>query len=281
MLLAAQAFASQRSYGMGTVKFNLDRIGKTSLTHLYQAGCAKIRLPSPQSSKRQEIVLLNSSGGMTGGDLLKWHIQLGAGAKASVTSQACEKIYRSDSQAAQLKTKLTLADQSFMFWCPQETILYDQSSFERQVTVDLQGSAVLMALEAIVFGRHSQYETMTNCRYQDKWEVSREGHLQHIEFQAFEGSFDILSQADLLGSHRAVANLLYFSTDHIDVLQGYAGLTRQIANEFPEILFGASALAGKLLMRFSAKDSYQLRQFLPVLLAHCWPDQALPQFWHF
>lgn len=280
-MLAAQACAAQRSFGTGSITCELDRIGKTSLTHLYQSGCAKIRLPNPPSSDRQEIVLLNSAGGMTGGDLLKWHIQLGAGAQASVTSQACEKIYKSANQAAQLATELTLADQAYLFWCPQETILYDQSHFHRQVSVELQGNAVLMALEVIVFGRHSQYETLTHCQYQDKWQVSREGHLQHIEFQAFGGNFDILSQVDLLGSHRAVGNLLYFSTDDIDILQRHAGLARQAANVFPDILFGSSALAGKLLMRFSAKDSYQLRQFLPVLLANCWPDQVLPQFWHF
>ncbi|TIU55257.1 MAG: hypothetical protein E5W35_18880, partial [Mesorhizobium sp.] len=63
--------------------------GRTRLQRLYQDGSAKIRLPAVQGDPL-EAVLINTAGGMTGGDRLGWTIEVGAEASASITTQACE-----------------------------------------------------------------------------------------------------------------------------------------------------------------------------------------------
>src|SRR5687768_15027918 len=53
--------------------------GRTRLARLFQEGAAKIRMPCV-SSDPLEAVLINTAGGLTGGDRIGWNIEAGAGA---------------------------------------------------------------------------------------------------------------------------------------------------------------------------------------------------------
>ncbi len=66
-------------------------LGRSRLEQLFQEGCAKIRLPDTFSNE-MEAILINSSGGLTGGDELEWRADAGEGTSLVVTTQACEKI---------------------------------------------------------------------------------------------------------------------------------------------------------------------------------------------
>ncbi len=67
--------------------------GRTRVDRLYQEGAAKIRMPRTVGDPL-EAVLINTAGGLTGGDRLDWSIDVGDGASATVTTQTCEKVYR-------------------------------------------------------------------------------------------------------------------------------------------------------------------------------------------
>ena len=82
------AVSLQRSRGEADVGFHHD-----GLVRLYQRGAAKALLPQSHGPA-QEIVLVNTAGGITGGD--RYHY--GCAAQASticVTTQAAERAYRS------------------------------------------------------------------------------------------------------------------------------------------------------------------------------------------
>ena len=68
--------------------------GVTRLSRLYQDGCGKIRLPRDARAEGLEAVLINSSGGLTGGNRMEWAAEVGDGARLTRSTQACEKIYR-------------------------------------------------------------------------------------------------------------------------------------------------------------------------------------------
>ncbi|MGV3491650.1 MAG: urease accessory protein UreD, partial [Devosia sp.] len=60
----------QRARGIGRIDTQvLD--GRTRLTTLFQEGCAKIRLPHTHDPSLQ-AVLINTAGGLTGGDDVTW-----------------------------------------------------------------------------------------------------------------------------------------------------------------------------------------------------------------
>ena len=85
--------ALQRARGKGAVTTQ-QREGTTRLATLYQDGCAKIRLPHTHTDALQ-AVLMNTAGGLTGGDHLRWTMVAQAGAKLVMTTPACERAYRS------------------------------------------------------------------------------------------------------------------------------------------------------------------------------------------
>ncbi len=49
--------------------------GRTRIATLYQEGCAKIRLPETDDHSL-EAVMINTSGGLTGGDEIQWQFDI-------------------------------------------------------------------------------------------------------------------------------------------------------------------------------------------------------------
>jgi urease accessory protein len=82
--------------------------GCTGLSTLFQQGAAKARFPKVPIGLPPEAVIINTAGGLTGGDRFSVEIGLEAGAAATVTTQACERIYRSAAGAAAVETTLRL-----------------------------------------------------------------------------------------------------------------------------------------------------------------------------
>src|SRR5687768_4982175 len=88
---------------------------RTRLGRLYQEGAAKIRMPEV-SADPLEAILINTAGGLTGGDRIAWEIEAGPGASVVVTTQACEKLYRSRSGEARADVKLSAAERARLAW---------------------------------------------------------------------------------------------------------------------------------------------------------------------
>ena len=68
--------------------------GTTRLAELYQQAPLRAFFPSNGSDAELEAVLANVAGGLVGGDRLSTRISASDGARALVTTQAAEKVYR-------------------------------------------------------------------------------------------------------------------------------------------------------------------------------------------
>ncbi|MEI9891735.1 MAG: urease accessory protein UreD [Caulobacteraceae bacterium] len=138
----------QRAVGAGRLRIRHD--GGPRLENLFQSGSAKIRFANSEDDAK-EAVLINTAGGMTGGDRLSWDVDIAAGARCRVVTQACEKIYRSIGDAARVEVKLRVAAGAELEWLPQETILFEGSHLSR--AFDIGGRAGRPAAGG--GGRHS------------------------------------------------------------------------------------------------------------------------------
>jgi urease accessory protein len=58
----------------------------------------------------EELALVNTAGGIAGGDRLEYGVTALAGASIAVTSQTAEKVYRALSSPARIVTKLIACD---------------------------------------------------------------------------------------------------------------------------------------------------------------------------
>lgn len=262
--------ALQRSKGEGrlAVKFAL---GATRTKELYQQGCARIRIPGARHDGL-EAVMINTSGGMTGGDRLDWQFRLEDETTLSVTSQACERVYAATQGTATVNVNIHLGSAARLAWLPQETILFNRGSFARRIVVEMAKDSELFMVEPVVFGRQAMHEKVLLGDLRDCWRISRIGELLHAEEARFTGAVDQLLKS------RAVAHGGVAMATVLLVAPRAGGLlaeARQILGEAGD----ASFWCNKLLARLIAPDSYALRQKLIPLINLLNNGTALPKTW--
>lgn len=274
MLDEASALAAQRVAGMARLACGR-RDGRTRLQGLFQDGAARIRMPAVAADPL-EAVLINTAGGLTGGDRLGWEIDVGAHASASITTQACEKIYRAAADRAEVRVRLTVGEGGRIAWLPQETIVFDRSAFARTLDVELGREAEALVLEATVFGRRAMGERAALGLFSDRWRIRREGLLVHAEdFRLGPGIEAALARSAVAGGAIAVATVLLVSPRAEMLLDP----VREVLGEDGAASAWTVKKSGKLLARLIAGDGYSLRKRLVPLVELLNGRAGLPKLW--
>lgn len=265
----------QRARGEGGVTTQ-QRDGVTRLATLYQDGCAKIRLPNTHSSAL-EAVLINTAGGLTGGDRMQWSANVAPGGHMVLTTQACERIYRSIGGPATVQTRLSVGAGAHLDWLPQETILFAASRLDRRIEIDLAEGASLTAIEAILLGRDAMGEAALDARLRDNWRVSRNGRLIHAEATRLDGTEAERNGLSLLSGRRAFATILHVAPS---AEQCSATLARLRTLLPPDSRIATSANGERLVVRASAQTGLALRRLIIPILAELSGAGSLPRLWH-
>lgn len=247
--------------------------GRTRLDVFYQEGAAKIRMPESFDG-RMEAVLINTSGGLTGGDQIDWAVEAGAETHVTVTTQACERVYRSSGGHAAVDTVLKVGDNAELHWLPQETILFDEGALRRSLDVDLAASARFLGLEAVLLGRKAMGEAVTSGLFRDSWRIRRAGRLIHAEELLLDGDIaDLQARKAVLSGSRAFATLLYCGPD----AEAKLGAVRALVDS-PGC--GASHWNDKLILRLTATEGFELRKILIPAISLLRNGAAPPKVWH-
>ncbi|MES0074566.1 urease accessory protein UreD [Mesorhizobium sp. M0058] len=268
------ALPAQRAAGAARLACGV-RDGRTRLLRLYQDGSAKIRMPAVAADPL-EAVLINTAGGLTGGDRLGWEIDVGPGASASITTQACEKIYRAASDRAEVRVKLSVGAGGRIAWLPQETIVFDRSAFARTLEVELAAGAEALLLEATIFGRLAMGEEAAHGHFHDRWRVRQDGALVHAEdFRIGPAIAAALGRPAVAGGAIAAATLLMVSPQAEALLDP----ARDIVGADGDASAWSVKKSGKLLARLFAGDGYQLRKRLVPLVELLNGRAGLPKLW--
>jgi len=262
----------QRALGDGLVAVRGEAGGPTRLARLYQEGCAKIRLPRDAAARCLEAVLINTAGGLTGGDRLRWAAEAGDHAALTLTTQACEKVYRAANGRAETVVELTVGADARVDWLPQETILFDGGAYARRLDVDLAAGARLLAMEAVVLGRTARGERVMQGLLRDRWRVRREGRLIFADDLRLEGRVcETALGAPLLSGACAFAAVLLVAEEAEQLLPAVRAAIGEAG--------GASAFDGKLLARIVAADGLTLRRILIPTLEILRRGEPLPRVW--
>lgn len=249
--------------------------GRSRLHRLYQEGAAKIRMPA-RTGDPLEAVLINTAGGLTGGDRLAWNVDMAAGTSAVLTTQACEKVYRASDGHADVSMTATIGSDARLAWLPQETIVFDQAAFARTLSVDLAEGAGALILEATVFGRLAMGENVHRAMFRDRWRIRSRGELVHAEdFSVGPHVSETLRQSATAAGGAAMATLLLVCDDAATRLDAVR-----------DVLAGEGAASawtvgrtGKLLARLVASDGYTLRHRLLPLVELLNGQAGLPKVW--
>jgi urease accessory protein len=228
----------------------------------------------------EEAVLINTAGGIAGGDRLECSVIAQDRGSIAVTSQAAEKIYRALDEPARIKTTLKATRFAKLAWLPQETIVFNQARVIRETEIDVSSGAELLAVEWLVLGRAAHGERMRAGQITDAWRVKKDGRLIWADtFRVTDEIFLHLSRSALLSDCSAVATLLYSGPDLNERLQSVRDSMQSL-----ECRCGATLVNGLIVARLAAKDSSNLRgalrNFLQQFSSELGPGPfRVPKMW--
>jgi urease accessory protein len=264
-------FAANRAVGRVALSVKAAG-GRTRRARVHEHGSLRARFPNGDGA-RLDAVLVNTAGGIAGGDRFAVDIAVGEGARLSVTTTAAEKIYRSLGPEAMMEVSLDVAAGGTLHWLPQETILFDQVNLRRTIEVDLAADAALLLAEAVVFGRSAMGETVAAGHFFDRWRVRRDGRLIFAEAARLDGAIARqLAEPATAKDSVAIATVLLVPGDDAAVAAVRA-LSDGLAGEV-----GISTFNGIAVARFCARDGGTLRHDLTCVLSTL-SGGALPRLW--
>jgi urease accessory protein len=269
---AAAALSGVRSRGGVSIAFKPSDDGATRLADLHEYGGFRAKLP--RTYGLTEAVLINTGGGLLGGDSVRFEVNVVSGAAAQVTTQSAERVYRSLGPDCRVDLALSVEAGSRLHWLPQETILFNEARLARSISADIAPDATLLMVEATVFGRAAMDETVVSGHLRDVWRIRRGGTLVYADTVRFDGDLDALLQVAALGAAAsAMATVLYVAPDAMDRLE-----PARAAIAEPAARAAVSAWNGMLVGRFLAPTAQALKTDVACLVAHL-SGFALPRVW--
>jgi urease accessory protein len=264
-------FAANRAVGRIALSVKA-AAGATRRARLHEHGSLRVRCPGPPAGEL-EAMIINTAGGMAGGDRFDLGIAVGTGARLVVTTAAAEKIYRALSAHARVAVTLSLAAESELAWLPQETILFDGARLRRTIDIDLAPSARLILAEAIVFGRTGMGERVEDGALFDRWRVRRDGRVVYAETMRLDGAMTQTLHLPVVAKGGvAVATIVAVPGD-----ESMVASVRARGEDFGGEV-GASTWNGIAVLRLVAPDGGTLRRDLVIALAAL-RHGSLPRLW--
>ena len=270
--LRNEIFAGNRA--VGRIAFTVAAgPGGSRRGRVHEAGSLRVRFPNGNSKTALDAVIVNTAGGMAGGDRFDIDIEVGSGARLTVTTAAAEKIYRSLEPDTNIGVKLDVGPGGALAWLPQETIVFDQARLRRSIDVALARDANLLLAEAAVFGRSAMGEAVVQGHFFDRWRLRVGGALVFAETLRLDGDVaQRLAQRAVAGGGVAVASVLKYPGNDADAA-AVSAMQDDFAGEV-----GISAWNGLAVTRLVATDGAALRRDLVAVLTAL--DAApLPRLW--
>jgi len=264
-------FNANRALGRISLAVAADN-GKTRRVRVHEEGSLRVRFPNADPGEC-EAVIVNTAGGIAGGDSFDLYLDVGPRAQLSVSGAAAEKIYRTHGPDAQISVRLDVKAGASLRWLPQETILFDHTRVTRHIDVELAQDASIVLAEAIVFGRSAMGEAVNEGKMFDRWRVRRDGRLLFAETLKLDGAIaQKLSEKAVADGGVAIATLLVIPGDDT-VSSTLRALDSRFSGEVGVSVWNCIAVA-----RFCARDGASLRRDLVMVLGAL-DLGTLPRLW--
>jgi urease accessory protein len=234
------------------------RVGvRTEPARLFETGGLRWRFPRALSPC--EVAIVNTGGGVAGGDSYSISLALGEGAEVEASTPSAERIYRSNGPAASIATRLELRPGARLFWLPQETLVFEGARLERRLEVDTSGDAEYLIAETLLFGRLAMGETQIDASVRDSWRVRRDGQLMFADETRLDHAGATLDRKAVGAGARAASTIVASSPN---VEARLPDLRAALETAGSGVESGASAFDGLIVARLLAPSFDQLRMAL-------------------
>ncbi len=231
------------------------RVGdRTQPQRLFETGGLRWRFP--RSSNPCEVAILNTGGGVAGGDSYRVSLELGEAAEVEATTPSPERIYRSDGPAAAVTIAISLAPGARLAWLPQETLMFEGARLERRLEVEMSAEAALVIAETLAFGRLAMGERRIDASLRDSWRVRRDGRLIFADETRLNHAGAALERKAVGAGARAVSTIVAAAPNieaHLPALRA------ALEAEKSSVEAGASAFDGLIVTRLVSASPSRLR----------------------
>ncbi len=253
---------SARASGRGTV-----------IRDLRQAGSLKLVFPAPRNGVLQGV-LVNTAGGVTGGDRFAVAARAEAESTLCLTTQAAERAYRAQpGQVGRIDNTLHVEAGARLAWLPQETILFEGCALHRKTDIDLAADARLLFAEPLALGRAAMGEVLRDVVLRDRLRITRGGQPLLRDGVDMSGDAVRAMSGPATGGGAGAMALVVL------VAAGAEALLPKVRKVLDGTAAGASLLASDVMvMRLLARDSFELRRTLVPLLTLL-NSNSLPRPW--
>ena len=160
------------------------------------------------ASGERLVHLHNLSGGILDTDQLDSRIDVGPGAKAQVTTTGATRIYRSRSpeRVATQRATITVAEDGYLEYLPDQFIPFASSRFGQSVRIDLAARATLIWWDRVAPGREASGEIFAYDQLSNSFELRASGKPVGIERWTLGQPLDGLNSPVRLGRFRHFAS---------------------------------------------------------------------------
>lgn len=236
------------------------------------SGSLKLCFPrSPNDSVT--AVLVNTAGGVTGGDRFSFRAHARSGASLTLTTQAAERAYRAQpGEVGRIENTIAVDGGAVLNWLPQETILFDGSAVRRRLTIDAAVNSCVCLAEPLVFGRAAMGETLNQALFRDRIEIRRDGAPLYLDAMSLQGDVAAhLARPNVANGGGAMVSIVYAAPNAESYLD-------KVRNLLPSTGGASLVQDGLLAARILAADGYDLRiAMIPILTLLS--NNTLPRPW--
>jgi len=258
----------QRSQGSLNIELHNNEIKK-----LFQSGSSKVLLPNSYNDNN-ELVLINTTGGITCNDSLKIEISL-ENSDASISTQAAEKVYEGIGESALIDINIKLKNAN-LYWLPKELILFNKSKLKRRININLDNNSNFIFCETSILGRKAMSEKIQNIFFSDIWKVTKNSKLKHVEAININGKTNkILNNRFTFDNHSSFSTILMFG----EIFERIQNDIRKIIENIKDIFCEISIWDKKTVIRSIANDNYDLKKTLNYILKNTINDK-IPKNWY-
>jgi len=210
---ARDALAAIRASGGVCVAAKAEDAGPTRIAALAERGGYRAKFPDA-AGPGLEAVVVNTGGGVAGGDRIDIVAHATAGARLTLTTATAERIYRSNGPMTTIDVSLRAGKGARLGWLPQGTILFSGSRMRRRLTVDADPDARVLIAETLVFGREASDEEVREGVLRDTWHVQRGGRLVFADATRLDGDIAAeLSRPAVAAGARTMTQLVALTPD--------------------------------------------------------------------
>ena len=197
---------------------------KTTITKQFSQVPLQIQravYPEESLPEMAYLYIISPSGGILQGDRYKIDVTLKNNAVSHITTQGATRIYSMNSNFASQITNITVDDNCYLEYIPDQIIPYQNSRYYQKVNLNVHDNATMIYSEILTPGRMAMNEYFdydicylrTYCKNQEK-------KFRCLENMKIEPKNQNLTSSGILGKYKIVGTVYILTKkDHITELE--------------------------------------------------------------